>query len=243
MANGCGDPTHVEVGAPFSVAEVLTWRVAVEIVRRHPDRLWVVQTYPMDFYDALTIRPLRALKTAPGIDLNRLGAHMRVGWFGQPGDPRQPDAPILSWGNLFGDGDARDWLRHIDELAGLPASTHKLPASTPSSIALRWISAFLSTQLASRPRWRAHNTWFDGDPQQYLAEFPAAARFAEMWGPSGTAHVWILRTDDGSRTAAVCADGTLHLPGREPTDLTSAYRAHGSSILGLLGATGAELAR
>ena len=50
-----GDPCedHVHVDMPFAAADALTWRLASELVRRHPEELWVIRTFPFDgFYDA-----------------------------------------------------------------------------------------------------------------------------------------------------------------------------------------------
>jgi hypothetical protein len=229
----------VDMTLPFPVADVLTWRVAVDLVRRHPTRLWIVQTHPFDFYDCLTVRPLGAPKVAPGVDFNRLGASVRVGWFGAPGaGPKNP--PLLKWHDVFADDGRLDWVRGVEDLAGLDSPT-RTPSSTPSSLALRWLSAFMAHQVGARRRWRANNTWFDGPAQRYLPDYPAAARFAEQFGESGTAHVWLLRSEDGSRGAAVCADGTVHLPGRDPVELVPLYRKNGSSLLRLLAATAADL--
>jgi hypothetical protein len=224
---------------PFPVGEVLTWRAAVDLVRRHPGELWIVQTYPFDFYDCLSVRPLGAAKIAPGIDFNRFGTSVRVSWFGTEGSgPNEP--PILRWDEAFADDDRLDWIRHVEDLAGLDSPT-KTPASTPSSLALRWISAFMAQQFGSRRRWRAHNTWYDGPAQRYLPNHPAAARFAEQFGENGSAHVWLLQSEDDTLSAAVCADGTLHIPGRDRVELLPLYRKGGSSLLRLLAATAADL--
>jgi len=136
---------------PFSVGEPLTWRLAVELVRRHPDELWLVRTYPMDGqYDCLTVRRLAAPMIGPSIQLNRLGTHVSIDWFG-PKQHAPANIPIASWGDPLLDTDPLQWSRMVEQLAGLD-STRSMPPSTPSSIALRWITAFLTAQIGSRDR-------------------------------------------------------------------------------------------
>ncbi len=54
-ADPCDDHFHVD--APFAIANVATWQLAVELVRRHPADLWIIRTYPQyGHYDFLSIR-------------------------------------------------------------------------------------------------------------------------------------------------------------------------------------------
>lgn len=80
--------THFHMSVPYPVAEALSWRLAVEIVRRHPKDLWLVQTNPFGDYDCLTLRSITHPASGPSIHINRHGYHAQIQWFGTP-----PDAP------------------------------------------------------------------------------------------------------------------------------------------------------
>ena len=151
---------HVHVAMPFAAADPLTWRLAVELVRRHPEELWIIRTFPLDgFYDCLSIRRLPdPLLSSGSIEINRNGSHVKVGWLGNPDDASEGE-PLLSWGDSYAEPDPRTWLRILEATAGLLPPRKRLPPSTPSSLALRWVATFLSMQTGSRPRWTAWNDW------------------------------------------------------------------------------------
>jgi hypothetical protein len=70
---------HVHVEMPTAAADPLTWRLAVELVRRHPEELWILRTFPMDgMYDCLSIRRLPNVLHAPSIAIKRNGTHVKV---------------------------------------------------------------------------------------------------------------------------------------------------------------------
>lgn len=184
---------------PFAGADVLIWRLVTELVRRHPGDLWPVRTFPIDGvpYDCLTVRKLATPWTGPEIAFNRHGTHMRVERF----DVDPPlDGTVLPWPNAFNETQQlgpREWLRWLEGKAGLAPPQGPLPPSTPSSLAIRWISHFLAMQLGSRRRWTAWTQWHP-TAEDYASSFnaiPAAGVWArERGGPCPQAWLWFIGT-------------------------------------------------
>lgn len=240
-ADPCG--AHVHVDAPFPIADVATWQLAVELVRRHPADLWIIRTYPMDgHYDCLSIRRADDILGSPGIALNRNGTHVNVVRLdGATGN----DAPSMSWGDGFAAADPRDWVRELESATGLRAPVSGLPPSTRSSITLRWIGGFLRFQLGSRQRWTAWNDWSEVDYGETALDFdaiPAARQWLRDRGrPEAAAEVWFVGTEPrpGERQVqfALNSAGTLWTATGEEVDLLAAYRRAGSSMTQLLVAT------
>lgn len=240
----CLDHTHVNM--PLAAADALTWRLAVELVRRHPDDLWILRTYPFDgFYDCLSIRRLPDVLSSPSIALNRNGTHVKVSRFDTTEDDK---LPLMSWGDAYAAPDPRGWIRDLERVAGLKAPKGGLPPSTRSSIVLRWIAAFLAVQTGSRRRWTAWNDWAELDEEQPAKCFqaiPEAGEWLRTYGsPKGAALVWFLghRDETGQvPSLALSVEGHLWRPDQQPVDLIDAYRRAGSSITATLVAVAGDL--
>jgi hypothetical protein len=239
---------HVHVDMPFAAADPLTWRLAVELVRRHPEDLWIVRTFLFDgSYDCLSIRLLpNPLLSSGTIAINRNGSHVRVGWLGKV-DEAPEDEPLLSWGSAYAEPDPRRWIRELEEISGLPTPGKVLPPSTPSSLALRWIAGFLSLHTGSRPRWTAWNDWSEVDFGQRPADFDvfsgAAQWLRTQGGGPATARVLFIGTyDDASRKPvfALSSDGHLWRADAPVIDLPQVYTAVGRSLTQLILATAAN---
>jgi hypothetical protein len=225
------EPPYMEL--PFHLSDALTWRLASELVRRHPDTLWLVRTFPMDGnYDCLTVRRLSDPTAGPSILMNRHGNNCSIDRF----DRHEPAFEQLKWTKAVWEADPRDWLREIEDLAGLAPPVGGLPASTPSSIAIRWVAAFLGAHLASRTRWDTFLLW---DLPQHDAPVGKEIRAWAATGQDVPGRVWVLRSGDDA--LAVTADGRLLRPGQDPVDLLAAYRAQGRSVTRLLGVTAGDL--
>lgn len=239
---------HVHVEMPFAAADPLTWRLAAELVRRHPEELWILRTFPMDgHYDCLSLRNLPDVLTSPSIQINRMGTHVSVGWLGRPDEEHQ-ETHLWSWGNAFATDDPRDWIREVERVAGLNPPTHGLPPSTRSSLVLRWIAAFLAMQIGSRPRWSAWNDWAGVDEGRHPASFDAIPQAAEWLRDRGhkeaAAFVWFVGTVETAQTQpklALSVEGHLWRDGRDVIDLATAYRSAGSSMASLVVSTAGDL--
>jgi hypothetical protein len=248
-ADGASDPcaAHIHVEMPFAAADPLSWRLAVELVRRHPEELWILRTFPMDgMYDCLSIRRLPDVLYSPSIAVNRNGTHVKVDWLGRS-DGAQHEGVLLSWGNGYAAEDPREWIVELEEGAGLDPPGAGLPPSTRSSLALRWIAAFLAMQTGSRPRWSAWNDWAELDLGQPPASFdaiPAAGEWLRARTPEAAALVWFVGTMEGDQRRpelALSVDGDLWRQDREAIDLPEAYRSAGSSLASLVLTTAGDL--
>lgn len=239
---------HVHVSMPLAAADALTWRLAVELVRRHPEELWILRTFPMDGqYDCLSIRRLPDVLASPSIAINRLGTHVQVGWLGSADEPHEENG-LMSWGNPYRDDDPRKWIREVEKSAGLVPPERGLPPSTRSSLALRWIGAFLAANAGTRPRWSAWNEWAELDYGARPASFDAIPDAAEWLRSRGTkeaaALVWFVgRTEEAKQEPALAlsVEGLLWRPELTAIDLMQAYRTANRSVSALLQSTAGDL--
>jgi hypothetical protein len=101
------------------VADSECWHLAAQLVRRHPDTLWV--TAPADEpyswpYDLMVhVVRLATPGQHPALSFNRAGSILGISWFGDGKDPHGPD---LRWQAALYQDDPRDWLVQIERAAG-----------------------------------------------------------------------------------------------------------------------------
>lgn len=217
---------------PFPVAEVLSWRLVSELVRRHPADLWVLRTYPYDFYDCLSVRRIQEPWSAPTIAVNRNGTHAKVDSF--MSYPRGDASTIISWTDAITVGDPRDWLLRVERTAGLSPPPGALPPSTPSSLALRWIAQFLTIQLGSRRRWTAWteaDTPRDGGRDSY-AQMPAVQEWVRTQKVGQSRYlVWFVGQRQSEQPHyALSAKGDLWSSNGDHSDLLALHRSAGSMV-------------
>lgn len=92
---GPGDPgwndKQWDLQLTLPIAEVLTWRLASELVRRHPNLLWVDHSLPIPDanYDCLAIYRMDDPQRG-AILLNRLGTSTNPVWLGDRPPPSEP---------------------------------------------------------------------------------------------------------------------------------------------------------
>ena len=137
---------HVQV--PRHVAEAASWRLAAELIRRHPDDLWAVETHPMTGqYDCLTILERSGARHhTPLFQLNRMpGGHVTSrSWFSTHADR-------ANWLDVIFSSDMRrEIVAPLEQLEGLSVPS-ETPPTTPQSIGARVIAAALWTRLATSP--------------------------------------------------------------------------------------------
>ena len=137
-----GEDEGHHLNRSHAVSLALVWRLAAELTRRHPTRLWV---YPEGggMYDRVTVVDLAADPVDWVITLNASGSNSSIN-----------GGELLSWAAAFLDGaDPAEWVREAERLTGLPSATTPLPPSTPASLAVRLVAVFLTLQLGSRKAW------------------------------------------------------------------------------------------
>lgn len=179
----------------------MAWRLISELVRRHPARLWVrTETHSIGSEQAFLV-DMDAPSNPP------------LGFFGLPGSAaeRWASGARMEWRDAY-DGlrDPRDWLADFEQLIGLDSPPHGLPASTPSSLAIRLTGQFLVSQIGSRHAWiaggphRWHNsarfipagaTWINDDARPYPFE-PIFVGHRDADAPvlalSTSGHLWTV---------------------------------------------------
>lgn len=103
----------------------------------------------------------------------------------------------------------RQWIARREQDLGLEPPTNGLPASTPSSLALRWIAQFLAIQLASEFPWYTYSGTSDltersADLHLHHREWQASHPDSER------ARVWLLiRGGDDRATFGLSDEGDL----------------------------------
>lgn len=158
--------------ADRSVLEAASWRLASELVRRHPTTTRILRTHPGGGqYDCLTI-------TSPAgdggsVQLNRNGTiqvHARF--------DGQPDAewPPTEWIDYLA-ADPREFLGRLERASGLSAPAH-VPPSDPTTLTYRLLAALAATGLKSVHPIEIQSGQFDtsgggGGPNEALDSFPA----------------------------------------------------------------------
>ena len=203
-----------------------SWWVASELARRHPD-LVIHEMHPGGgMYDCLALLSPGDLQ--PFVQLNRVGTiHVM-------------SAPEYrtTWAEALEATSAHAVVKEIEQVAGLRIPT-KTPASTPRTLAYRFIATTLNTTLNDRLRWDARNEFMDSSDDSptvlndYLAGFPEVRRSLLATPQIGLwhepeSHYWaVLRND--TPVAIVSIEGVVYRPDRQ-INLTTEYRRHDSRI-------------
>jgi len=160
---------------PRRLAEVTAWRLLTEMVRRHPERLWIRHA-PLEGmpYDCLALCDRTTLKGL--LLVNRMGTGASVTedgpavrWTSAWGDLVDSEASVAYWSVGSPESNPfnrvampiRQWIARRESELGLVPPRNNLPASTPSSLALRWIAQFLAVQLASEFPWYSYSGGHD----------------------------------------------------------------------------------
>jgi hypothetical protein len=126
-----------------TILEAASWRLASQLVRRHPDELNVWRLHPGGGqYDVLGIRSEQGLS----VDLNRRGRihfHKR-----QDGGP-VTEGPV-EWMEYLTAPDPRGFIKYVEAAAGLP-ETVGTPTTTSVSLVFRVISSLAAAAVLAEP--------------------------------------------------------------------------------------------
>lgn len=209
-------------GVPPHLAHVLTWQLAAQLVRRHPHRLWPTNTWPLDgFYDCLALIDVSHPDMPVLAQFNRNGTAVSV-----------TGGRLARWTSGWDCEDPRDWILEIEAAMGLEAPRAGLPASTPSSLATRWIAAFMRLQLGSRERWYSTGRELD---EREAAEFQGldlSRSVRRQHWILGTGSVGVVQ----DLKVVVGREGTAYQKDRAPVDLAG-HHTSGGSITALVVST------
>jgi hypothetical protein len=136
------DVNDLSMHRSHAMSSAMVSRLASELVRRHPDRLWV-HAEGGGTYDRVTVVDLKADPITWLITMNAAGSNSAFN-----------SGPTLLWSDAVSDeADPAEWVRQAERLCGLAAPPKPLPPSTPMSLVPRFIAIFLATQLGSQARW------------------------------------------------------------------------------------------
>ncbi|MFA5786146.1 MAG: hypothetical protein WDA71_04040 [Actinomycetota bacterium] len=196
------------------LVEIMSWRLATELMRRYPRRLKLIETHPGGGqYDCLALLPVPARRGQlfANIDLNRLGsAHFHL-----PGGVDSPPSWSGIWAETLAADDPKSIVDRLAKLARLPEVPH-LPQSTREVLGYRLISAFLTHSALGRSRWECRNGYCDtsghggGTRLEWFERFPAArdrsrVGLADDFLETPAYRFWFLLQDDVPR---VCIETT-----------------------------------
>jgi len=154
--------------------EVASWRLATELMRRHPTRFQLIETQPGGGqYDCLSLYDRRAHASGPHFQFNRAG---RLHWFERDQTLSWDDF----WWDVVGTDDMKRLVERIEAWAGIP-SPAAIPPTSAEVLVYRVISALLTTACFGRDSWRCVNGYLDssgggGGPRtDYFDAFPLIA--------------------------------------------------------------------
>lgn len=238
-----------------SVSRALAWWIAAELVRRHPGRLQIIETHPMDgHYDCISVFD-QGVEGAgdPGIVLHMNvdpGTHItHRSWFSDESE----DETRFNWLEVLLCGDRRRYVvKQLERVEGLP-SPSRTPSTRPESIGPLVIAAFLQRSLLGPAKWQALNgvedpAYGDNIRSELFSAIPGA-RIASDCGIDGVDHLqpeyrfWFLAEEnrDGSTDAPTVAidtwAGLLWRADGPEVDLMSVYSDESRSLDRVVSAT------
>lgn len=203
-----------------------TWWIASEFVRRHPD--WAIRSLEGMSY----LRLVNPRDHKPYIVCNPTAVHL----FG--GDSLGRVDNLLSTSHPY------EVVKRLERFVG-DAPDRKTPASTPRTLAYRFLAAVLTMTVNDRGRWEIQNEFIEDEgygsgPLRagWVAKFPEAERALDQvrledWdNGDASRHFWaVLRDEDV--VAIVSDEGRVYRRDRQ-FDLTAEYKANGRRILPLV---------
>ena len=154
---------------PHATSQALIWRLATELVRRYPDRLWIgaeggtTEEQEDGWYDRVTVIDIK--EPAPKF----------IACFNAEGSGLLLDDGVPRWTSAYRPGvDRSAWLTELAQRAGLPDRPHGLPPSTPQSLVQRYVAAFLALQIGARKSWLVR-------PPKTFGDFRSTFAGADHW--------------------------------------------------------------
>lgn len=215
---------------PRRVAEVLSWGLLVQLVRRHPNRFWLRTTYPIEGlpYDCLALCPQKEPASRSYLAVNRTGVNASLSkadgdesvtpWVTAWANRHEAESIAFlgdpTWGPQASPAPHRTWILEREHDLGLKAPAGGLPPSSPASLSLRWIAQFLALQITSEQPWYAYSADVFGRSDRVGQLHPHHREWqAQHPGPENACRTWLLiRGGDTHATFGLSADGDLWTP-------------------------------
>lgn len=217
--------------------EVASWRLASDLLRRHPDEARLIRGHPGGGqYDLLW---LLGVDSPVDVRLNREGTIQVWGCVsGSSGADWRP----ASWADYLAD-DRLEFVRRLEQAVGWDSPARSRPA-TETTLTYRVIAGLLEVTVAARRRVEVHQGFIDtsgegGGHNPILDAFDLpdeslAPRDGDLYGQAGY-RFWVVAVDGLPMAAfeqTTAAVFSCH--GNRPSNLMSRYRASGNSLNAVL---------
>lgn len=212
-----------------TVIEVASWRLASELMRRHPDDARLIRGHPGGGqYDVLWILGLDSSNL--NIPLNRNGTIQIHG--------RADKADLIEWEPTswidYLAADPRIFVEQLERAAGWPSPT-QVPASTPITLTYRTLASiagfgFKTVHPIDIEEGYIDTSGYGGGASQLLAEFSIPSELTDVrpddfYGEPGY-RFWIPRREGKSICAIEQTSGTAWFHNRkDPLVLSDEYRS------------------
>ncbi len=228
--------------------EILSWRIAVGMLRTHP-KLKLIEAHPGGGqYDCLALLSAESSGPDKSLYLNRDGSATVFGSDGQPDG-------IDYWQTVWSEAAAAESMRPIIErlcrMLELP-DVHKLPPSTDEVIAFRAASALLEAVGLSSEQWQIRMGYVDSSgvvcdpiPHDLYRPFPHMTERlrkeepADFLGQPGY-RFWFVMKDEKPMLAFE-RNGVFENRAGVTVDAPAAYRSNGRELWPILTEIAADL--
>lgn len=212
-----------------SLIEAASWRLASELMRRHPSGVRLFRAHPgTGQYDVLWLMGI----SQPGLDI-RLNRNGTIQVFGRADGGEDSGWRPTAWSEYLS-SDPREFVERLERAAGWPAPK-QVPSSTPITLTYRVLAALAGFGAKTvHPVW-IEQGYFDtsGDgagPNEALGHFAISddligARPDDFSGEPGY-RFWIPCRDGKPLAAIEQTSATAwFLNASDPLDLMAAYRS------------------
>ena len=216
-----------------TVVEAASWKLATDLVRRHPE-LSVFRYHPAGGqYDCLAIRSDNGLH----IDLNREG---RIHVHTLDGGSGTSNWEPAEW-TMYLASDPREFVAEVEQAVRLPR-VDSLPATTPKTLTYRLLASVARLHMLAAPVDITMSTidtsGYGGGPADWLTDYPVLARMIEA-GDADPFALWRAKAQDIDFAIAV-SGATLHRTDGSRVDLMPKYDRTGRNFTRFLGEVLAE---
>jgi len=208
------------------LTEILSWRLVTELWRRFPDRFYLIETHPGGGqYDCLSLVTINGSLTSV-LGVNRGGSvHVHKG--------KAPQS-WSDWTDRMLDRPQK-FLDQICQAMGMTVPK-KLPKTTATTVAFRYITDFLPHAIGQLEQWECRNGFLDtsgydgGKRENWFNRFPSITpgKMSEQLahGKLDPAYGYWFLLRDGEPMLCIDLNGRLHKPNGEAYDLLSIYSKH-----------------
>lgn len=232
--------------------EAMSWRIASTLLRRHSERLRLIETHPGGgTYDCLSLYN-RMDHDLGDLHLNRGGSATVFRKFDGTSDPDHMSQWRTIWAEAAVANDLRLVVEELERLCGLP-SVHKLPGSTAEVLTFRLVSAFLAANAFSSADWECRMGYTDtsgplggGVRREFIEPFPMlqerlTVRTRDEFLDEPSYRFWFLLRDDEPQLGLEASTGSVEALDGRSYDLMDLYRSSGRRIWPLVSTVTGEL--